>query len=157
MYIIAGIDPGKTSAIACIDLNGRIVFRDHKTFAGMDWFVKTLSGLGTPVIIASDRPSPSEMVRKINSAFNSRLYSPERELRIEEKRVEAREIGIKNPHERDAYVAAISAYRTYSNKLKQAEHAAMEKGYNNTDEIKARVLSKRSIDEALRDIKANRK
>ncbi len=157
MYIIAGIDPGKTSAIACVDLKGNMVFRSHRMFAGMDWFIATLSQVGTPVIIASDKPNASMIVRKINAAFNSRLYCPARELRIDEKRIEARSLGIKDPHERDAYVAAISAYRTYSNKLKQAEHIAAGKGLDNIDEIKARVVARHSISEAIGNIKANRR
>lgn len=157
MYLIVGIDPGKTSGIACIDLNGRLVYRDHKVFGGMDWFIKTLNKAGTPIIIASDKPEASQMVKKINTAFNSKLFCPERELRMEEKRTLAKSLGIKDPHERDAYVAAISAYRAYANKFKQAEHLASQKEGADIEEIKAKVVRRYSISEALGNKKASRK
>lgn len=157
MYLIAGIDPGKTCGIACLDLNGKLIYRNHKTFGGQDWLVEMLNRVGTPVIIASDKPIASELVRKINSAFSSRLFCPQREFRIGEKRMAAKNLGIKNPHERDAYIAAISAYHSYENKFKQIEHIALEKKYGNVDEIKAMVVEKRSINEALEGRKANRK
>ncbi len=157
MYLIAGIDPGKTCGIACLSLNGNLVYKDHKTFGGVDWLVSALSRTGTPVIIASDKPDASEIVRKVNTAFNSRLFCPERDFRIEEKRAAAKGIGIKDPHERDAYIAAISAYNAYANKFKQAEHIANESRYQNIEEIKAKVIGKYSIREAIENRKANRK
>ncbi len=157
MYLIAGIDPGKTCGLACIDLNGKLVFKAHRTFGGTDWLINTISAVGTPVVIAGDKPNPSEVVRKVNTAFNSKLFRPERELRITEKRTAAKNLGIKNPHERDAYMAAVSAYNSYANKFKQAEHIAKSKDYKNVEQLKAKVISKYSISEALGNKRANRK
>lgn len=157
MYLIAGIDPGKTSGIACLDLNGKLILKDHKVFGGLEWFISTLNGIGTPVIIASDKPDASDMVRKVNTAFNSKLFCPDREFKIDEKRTTAKSIGIKDPHERDAYIAAISAYRAYANKFKQIEHIAFENKYKDVEEIKAKVIGKYSIKEAIENRKANRK
>jgi uncharacterized protein len=117
----------------------------------------TINRVGTPVIIASDKPDPSPIVRKVNAAFNSRLYCPDRELKVDEKRGAARGVGIKDPHERDAYIAAISAYRAHSNKFKQIEHIALENSYSNIEEIKAKVVARYSIREAVENRKANRK
>jgi uncharacterized protein len=157
MYLIAGIDPGKTSGIACLDLNGTLVFKDHKMFGGLDWFISTLNKVGTPVIVASDKPEASTIVKKINTAFNSKLFCPDREFKITEKRTTAKSLGIKDPHERDAYTAAIAAYHAYSNKFKQIEHIAQANKYDNIDKIKAKVVGNYSINEALENKKANRK
>jgi len=60
----------------------------------------------------------------------------------------AEQFGITNPHERDACSAAMKAYNAYSNKLKQAEHIA--KGTRaEMDSIKAKVIAKHSIEEAI--------
>lgn len=157
MYLIVGIDPGKTCGIACLDLEGRLVFRSHKTFGGTDWLISALNRAGTPVIIASDKPSISEAIKRVNSAFNSRLFSPSREFRVTEKRTAAKNLGIKNPHERDAYTAAISAYNFYANKFKQIEHIVGRKSRAEIEEIKAKVVSRYSISEALEGRKANRR
>ena len=76
MYLIAGIDPGKTSGIACLDLRGNLILKDHKTFGGSEWLISTLNKVGTPVVVASDKPNASEIVKKVNTAFNSRLFCP---------------------------------------------------------------------------------
>jgi predicted RNase H-like nuclease (RuvC/YqgF family) len=157
MYLIAGIDPGKTCGMACLDLNGVLVYRDHMTFGGPDWLVARLNKIGTPVIIASDKPKAGEIVRKVNTAFNARLFCPDREFRIDEKRTAGKARGIKNPHERDAYMAAIAAYNAYANKFKQAEHIAGVSGISNIEEIKAKVVGRYSIKEAMENRRANRK
>jgi predicted RNase H-like nuclease (RuvC/YqgF family) len=157
MHLIVGIDPGKTVGIACLDLNGRLVLASHMPNAGMGWITNTINSTGTPSIIASDKPNASSLVRKINAYFNSRLFSPDREFKIEEKRAAARRIGIKNPHERDAYVAAISAYHAFENKFKQIERKAASERYADAEAIKAKVIAKYSISEAVEDRKANRK
>jgi predicted RNase H-like nuclease (RuvC/YqgF family) len=54
-------------------------------------------------------------------------------------------------------VAAISAYRAYSNKFNQIEHIAQRNMYENIDEIKAKVVGRYSISEAIGNKKANRK
>jgi uncharacterized protein len=156
MYIIAGIDPGKTCGIACLDLNGRLVITDHRLFGGSGWIVETLNRIGTPVIIASDKPTSSSAVKKINAFFNAKLFTPDREFKVEEKREAAKDNGIKDPHERDAYVAAIAAYRSYANKFKQIEHLAKSNSAVDLEKVKAKVVAKYSISEAINNRKANR-
>ena len=157
MRIIAGIDPGKTVGIACIDLNGRLVFGTHAAGLGIDWIIEQIRSVGTPVIIASDRQNPSALVRKVNASFNARLFSPEKELGLDAKMHLGRSASVKNPHERDAYAAAISAYKHYANKFNQAEHLARDRSVDDIDRIKARVVLKYSIDEAISNRPAGRK
>ena len=156
MYIIAGVDPGKTCGLACLDLDGKLVFRSHMTFGGSEWLINELNSIGTPVIIASDKQAAGSIVKKIGSAFNSRLFCPKKNLSIEEKRNAAKMLGIKNPHERDAYTAAITAYRAYYNKFKQAERIAGKVDKKYIDGIKAKVVARYSIKEAMECRKANR-
>ncbi|MGI0100605.1 MAG: DUF460 domain-containing protein [Candidatus Micrarchaeaceae archaeon] len=156
MYTIAGIDPGKTCGIACLDLDGKLVFKGHMTFGGNDWLVSRLSDIGTPIIIASDKPEAGSVVRKISAIFNSKLFCPKKDFRVEEKRLAARDMGIKNTHERDAYVAAITAYHAYANKFKQAERLAEKAGRSEIETIKAKVVARYSIKEAMDNRKANR-
>ncbi len=156
MHIIAGVDPGKTCGIACIDLNGRLVFSNHALFGGHEWVISTLTSVGKPVIIASDRTKAGATVRKVNSAFSSRLMCPDREFKVSEKRDAARAVGIKDPHERDAYTAALFAYKAFANKFKQAERIASARNVD-TEEIKAKIVAKYSIREAIENRKTNRR
>jgi predicted RNase H-like nuclease (RuvC/YqgF family) len=156
MHLIVGIDPGKTSAIACLDLSGRLVYATHKTFAGVDWFVEEISRVGIPSVIACDR-EPGEMARKISAAFNVGIHSPQREGSVLAKREYAKRFNINNPHERDACYAAIKAYNRFANKLHQAEHIARGQRISSVDEIQAKVLERYSIEEAINNKTANRR
>ncbi|MEM0149467.1 MAG: DUF460 domain-containing protein [Candidatus Micrarchaeaceae archaeon] len=155
--MIVGIDPGKTIAIACLSLDGHMLGCTHKKFADEGWVVSTIEKLGTPSIIATDKKRVGEEVRKINAIFNSRLFTPDKDLTVEEKRLLAKNARPYNQHELDAYAAAMKAYNYYSSKLKQAEHKTRAAGAGSTDAIKAKVIAKYSISEALENRKSNRR
>ncbi|MCL5101985.1 MAG: DUF460 domain-containing protein [Candidatus Marsarchaeota archaeon] len=156
MHIIAGVDTGKTVAVSCLDLNGSLIYSNHMKSGGEAWIIKSLRETGIPSIIASDKRTRGEMIRKIGSAFNAVLFMPKENIMLVEKRQFAHMKSIKDPHERDAYVAAIKAYNYYANKLKQAKHKAKGKDLADIDEILSKVIMKYSISEAMANKKPNR-
>ncbi|MGC8710683.1 MAG: DUF460 domain-containing protein [Candidatus Micrarchaeia archaeon] len=155
-YLIIGIDPGKTAAIACIDLKGGIVCLASERLAGYKWFVETIKKHGVPVLVAFDKKSPDSLVRKISATFGAAIYVPKGDMAVAKKKKVSADSSISNLHERDALASALSAYYAYANKFNQAERLAREKGYSEIEYIKAMVVKKYSIDEALRGKKANR-
>jgi hypothetical protein len=156
MHLIVGIDTGKTVAYACLDLNGRLVSSSHASSAGQDWLIDSIGRLGIPSIVACDR-EPNDIVRKICASFNAKLYYPGKEISIDDKSEMAKPHGITNPHERDACAAATKAYKAYNNKLRQAERIAKEGKVNEIDTIKAKVIGKYSIEEAISNKEVNRR
>ncbi|MGC8670007.1 MAG: DUF460 domain-containing protein [Candidatus Micrarchaeia archaeon] len=153
-YMIVGIDPGKTVGLAGINLDGDLIFLDHKEFATEAWIIKRISENGTPVIIAGDKPNHSELIDKTNAAFNSRLFYPERVLKASEKRGISNKMKIKNIHESDAYAAAVKAFNAYKNKFMQVSKNETE---HDKDLIKAKIIQKYSVNEAIYGKKSNRK
>ncbi len=107
-----------------------------------------------PSVVTCDR-EPNDVVRKVAAAFNSRLVYPKKELSIAQKRGITEPFGVRNPHERDACSAAVKAYNSYANKLKQAERIA--KGNSEIDLIKAKIIEKHSIEEAISKREVHRK
>lgn len=159
MHLIIGIDPGKTAAIACINLNGSIVCLKSERLAGYKWFVEVIKKNGIPVLVAFDKKSPNSIVRKLSATFNAAIYVPKGDLTVAKKKNISSESSISNLHERDALASALSAYYYYANKFNQAERLAREKGYTESDyidHIKAMIVKKYSIDEAMHGKKANR-
>ncbi len=156
MHIIAGVDTGKTVAVACIDLEGRLLHSAHMKNGGEQWIISSIRSTGVPSVIASDKSTKGGMVRKISSAFNAVLFMPKENIPVVEKRQFAYMESLKDPHERDAYVAAIKAYNYYVNKLKQAKHKAEERNIKDIDTILAKVIMKYSINEALENKSQNR-
>jgi predicted RNase H-like nuclease (RuvC/YqgF family) len=116
--------------------------------------VEGISAVGTPIIVAGDKTRPSELVRRINASFAARIFSPKKELGAEFKRQIGKGALIRNPHERDAYAAALAAYNSYSNKFKQVE--GMASASIDIDAVKRSVVLKRSMYEAVTGKRPNR-
>ncbi|MEM3399960.1 MAG: hypothetical protein QXP42_03945, partial [Candidatus Micrarchaeia archaeon] len=84
--------------------------------------------------------------------FNSRLYTPPRDLRYKEKRELACEWEgrYSNLHEMDAIASAVKAYRSFENKLRLIERVARENNAaGEIEEIKHLVLNGCSVKNAL--------
>ncbi len=154
--VIVGIDTGKTSAIACVDLNGRAVYTATMRFANARWFVDSIKAAGLPVIIASDKKKANDAVTKLAAIFDAVLFTPKEDIKVRKKQEYSNLRKVKNVHERDALSAAMAAYKHYSNKLMQVERIAREGDAEDIDKIKGMVIKKYSINEALRNLKAGR-
>lgn len=151
-----GVDTGITAGVACLSLKGKLLLADHKKNSDLDWIVGSASRAGTPVIVATDKRIAGASVRKVGAAFSTRVFMPSADLTIDEKKRAATREGLMNPHERDAYAAALKAYNAYANKLNQAARLAAERRAD-ADTVMAKVIMKHSIDEAINDRKSGRK
>lgn len=155
-YLIVGIDTGKTSAIACIGLDGKPVKVKARIFAEQRWYVDEISMAGIPIVIASDKKNSSETVIKLATAFDAELYTPNEDISVAKKKEIARKYGIGNVHERDALTAALSAYNRHASKLNQAARLAGDASQEEKDRIKALVIKKHSVNEAMTGKSAGR-
>ncbi|MDE1825734.1 MAG: DUF460 domain-containing protein [Candidatus Micrarchaeota archaeon] len=156
-HIIVGVDPGKTAAVACLEMNGRPLSIECARFVGFDWFVERIRFAGTPVIIASDKKNSTATIGRIAAAFGSRVYAPEQDISVKKKDESVRGTKTRNLHERDALAAALCAYNAYSNKFKQAEKLGREKGFLDIDELKARIVKKYSVHETITEKQMSRR
>ncbi len=144
-YVIVGIDAGIKTGYAIVDLNGRLVTGGVEKEASDERIVQIICQEWVPVLIASDTSPPSHFVQKVASRLNLRVYAPRESL----SRLEKRAIGkdIEDPHVRDAYAAAIKAYRRYQNRLRQIE--AMK--VRGKDELKKMVIKGEKIAGKIED------
>ena len=151
LRIIAGIDPGTTAGIVALDLKGNFVSSASLRDAGMEDVVERVRTFGKPSIIACDvRPVP-DFVLRLAASFNARIFSPEKgEMREEEKKalVLASAHKFASTHERDAYSAAIKAYRAFANRLRQIDLLS-DFDERDREELKHLVLNGYSLKNAL--------
>ncbi len=148
-HLIVGIDAGKTAAVACIDLNGKVVKLATGRFVGLDWFVDVIKGAGQPVMVSGDKKRPTQLAEKISTAFDAVLFVPGSDISVEKKR-NLLDVKFDNLHERDALASAMMAYNAYSGKLRQAERQARESTTGaDADLVKAMVIKKYSVDEVI--------
>jgi hypothetical protein len=143
-YIIAGIDPGTTTALAVLNLEGQLLHLGSSRTTSISATIETLSHLGRPLIIATDVNPTPHSVERIRRSFNAVSCTPPESLSIEEKIELTQHMEYANTHERDALAAALYAYRKYKNKFQQIERKTLKNA--DAEEIKAKVVRGAPID-----------
>jgi len=146
-YLIVGIDPGTTTAVAALNLRGELVAVHSAREMSLSEILNLITSLGKPVIIASDvNPAPNTL-RKVKSSFNAILHEPKESLSVQLKTELSKGYSYSNVHERDAIAAAVNAFRFYKNKFEQIEKKAPP-GIP-VEEVKAMVLKGIRLSEVL--------
>ncbi|HIP57782.1 MAG TPA: DUF460 domain-containing protein [Archaeoglobus profundus] len=137
-YTIVGVDPGTTTAVAVLDLNGNLLGVKSKKGWNISEVVEYILSLGKPVIIATDKCNPPEFVLKLKASFNAVLYTPKDDISLDRKKHLTYKFKFLNDHERDAVASAMEAYNVYKSKLRNIEKripAGMD-----VDTVKAEVI-----------------
>ncbi len=118
-HVIVGVDPGTTTAVAIVDLDGEPLdvwsSRLSDTADVIEWIVER----GRPVIVAADvRPMP-ETVEKFRRSFDAGGFTPDRDLAVDEKQHRTREFPYDDDHQRDALAAALSAFDAHEDQFER--------------------------------------
>jgi predicted RNase H-like nuclease (RuvC/YqgF family) len=146
-YIIVGVDPGTTTAVAILDLDGRLVEVSSSRVSSIPAIIEHISEKGRPVVIATDVVPPPGAVEKIKRAFKAVLFTPNERIPVEEKVRLARPLGYGNDHERDALAAAVKAFNTYKNKFAQIDKKTPS--HLDANDVKALAIEGKPVDMAL--------
>ncbi|MFB6159351.1 MAG: DUF460 domain-containing protein [Candidatus Nanohalobium sp.] len=141
--LIVGIDPGSTSAVAAVDLNGEIqLLESGKNFPPRKIIQRTVK-VGKPVVVTSDKGKTPSKVEKIANSVGARLYEPETDLSTERKK----ELGKgANSHELDAVASAVNAHRQLQRDIQKIRKYddRMEKPL---EEIARKIFKDRPLEE----------
>ena len=151
-YLIVGIDPGTTTAVAAVDLDGNLLHLASSRQMNMGDVVESLCHVGKPLIIASDVQEMPYSVEKIRRAFSAVAYTPKQDVSVETKVELTAAFPYGNDHERDALSAALDAYRQYRHKF-QNLLKRIPPGHD-LDEVRARVIRGQSLDQVIGDMNA---
>ncbi len=152
--LILGIDPGVTTGIALVDLDGRILHVSSIRAIDRGSIVELVSRYGKPVIVAVDVSEVPESVKKLATQLGANIYTPPHDLSVVEKRdlIErfAEEAKVRDSHERDALAAAYKAYLSLREKLESIESKLRDMGADiDREEVKRGVLEGLTLAEAL--------
>jgi hypothetical protein len=149
-FLIIGIDPGTTTAIAALDLEGNLVHLSSSRQMTMAQVTEVLFSLGKPLIIASDVAEMPYSVEKVRRAFHAVGFSPRQDLPVESKTGLAAAYPCTNDHERDALAAALEAHRSLKNKFQNLPRR-VPPGVD-LDEVRAGVIRGLSVEQVLGEI-----
>lgn len=154
-YVIVGVDPGTTTAIAVLDLNGNVIGVKSKKGWTPGEVIEYITSLGRPVVIATDKSNPPEFVLKLRASFQAVLHTPKEDMSVERKRSLTSKATFLNDHERDAIAAAMDAFNSFKNKLRNVEKripAGMD-----VDAVKAEIIRGTPLKDILSEGKEERK
>ena len=148
--LIVGIDPGTTIGYAIFDLDAKTFSLGSRREMSKEELVDLIRREGKPSLLACDVNPAPELLLKLASYFNSRIFIPEKDMSEREKNQLVGGMRFSNEHEKDAAAAAMRAFRFYENKLRQIDRVLKEKGISEkAGEIKHLVLNNTSLSNAL--------
>ncbi|WP_225332740.1 DUF460 domain-containing protein [Halomicrobium urmianum] len=150
-HVIVGVDPGTTTAVALVGLDGAVLdvysSRTVDTAGVTEWIVEH----GRPVVVAADVTPMPETVEKLRRSFDAAGWVPASDLPVDEKQHRTREEAYDNDHERDAMAAALSAYDDHEDQFDRI--AAKVPARIDTGEVTARVVAgEESVEAVLADL-----
>lgn len=114
--LIVGIDPGITTGVAIVNLQGKILSIYSRKNLSKGKFVTDLGNYGSPVAICADVSPPPQFVSKVAATYNAQTFSPKSLLSQFDKRELVRKWVPNeklNSHERDALSAVINTYNRF--------------------------------------------
>ncbi|MBI2675736.1 MAG: DUF460 domain-containing protein [Candidatus Aenigmarchaeota archaeon] len=145
--LIVGIDPGTTTAIACLDIHGSLVLSRSGRNMTRGEVVKMVNRTGKPFIVASDIFPPPKKVEKIAASFSAMLIHPEENPKRKKKVEKIKEMDIRkhpNKHEKDAMAAALYAYKRIRPEINKIEQELKRRRMKaDLEHIVFRVLARR--------------
>ncbi|NYT16924.1 MAG: DUF460 domain-containing protein [Methanomicrobiales archaeon] len=154
-FLIVGIDPGTTTAIAALDLDGNLLFLTSSRQMSMSDVIEAIYKVGKPLIIASDVHEMPFSVEKIRRAFNGIAHSPRQDMSVETKLEMTSPFPYQNDHERDALAAALDAFRSHRNKFQNLLRR-VPPGFD-LDEVRAGIVRGQSLEQVLADLRGREK
>jgi predicted RNase H-like nuclease (RuvC/YqgF family) len=118
-HVVVGIDPGTTTAVAVVGIDGSVLdlfsTRTADTAAVVEWIIER----GRPIVVAADVTPMPETVEKLRRSFEAAGWEPDSDLPVDEKKHRTREVGYDNDHERDAAAAALSAFDAHADQFER--------------------------------------
>jgi len=149
--VIVGVDPGTTTAVAVLSLDGSPLDVLSARTADMADVVEWIVDRGRPLVVAADvTPMPST-VEKIRRSFDAAGWVPETDLPVDEKLHRTRDCGYDNDHERDALAAALYAADGHADQFGRIRSKVPPTV--DIDEVLARVVAgEESVEAVLADL-----
>jgi predicted RNase H-like nuclease (RuvC/YqgF family) len=150
-HVLVGIDPGTTTAVAVVGLDGEVLetlsTRTADTAAVIEWIIER----GRPILVAADVEPMPETVEKIRRSFDAAGWVPETDLPVDTKQHRTREEAYDNDHERDAMAAALHAFDAHEDQFRRIARK-IPAGFDRGEVTKRVVADEESVEAVIDDL-----
>jgi predicted RNase H-like nuclease (RuvC/YqgF family) len=119
--MIVGIDPGTTVAWAFLSLKGEVISVGSKRNIDSDALLGEIMRHGRALIVGCDKAKTPFLAHSIAAKFGAKVFSPNYDLLIDEKRNLVKNFKTNNAHESDALASALFAYNKVLPLLRRVE------------------------------------
>ena len=152
--VIVGVDPGTTTAVAVLDLDGTVLDVLSTRTADNAQIVEWIIERGRPLVFAADVSPMPGTVEKLRRSFDAAGWEPDSDLPVDEKLHRTRDCGYDNDHERDALAAALFAADDHGDQFDRIRAAVPPTV--DVDEVLSRVVAgEESVEAVLADLQAD--
>ena len=149
--LIAGIDPGVTTAYAILDIEGNLICLKSKKEFGLNSIISEITNLGKVVLVGTDKEKVPSLVESFSIKTGAKVLRPNQDLKVIEKRDFIKNYATTDEHQGDALASALYAFQRTRPLMKKIDSIARDKNKSNLKSgIKEIVLTKnKSIHEAI--------
>ena len=142
--LIAGIDPGITTAYAVLDIEGNLIHLNSSKQLDLNQIISQAINFGKVVLVGTDKAKVPGLVEAFAAKLGARIVNPEEDLKVDEKRSMTSNFDFSDEHQGDALASALFAYKETKALLSKIDFFAKEnKKQNIRNKIKELVIGKR--------------
>jgi predicted RNase H-like nuclease (RuvC/YqgF family) len=146
-HVLVGIDPGTTTAVAVVGIDGEVLDVVSTRTADMAAVIEWIIERGRPILVAADVTPMPETVEKIRRSFDAAGWTPDRDLPVDTKKHRTREEGYDDDHQRDAMAAALAAFDDHEDQFERVARKVPPR--QEVGEVLARVIADEEPVEAV--------
>ena len=152
--IIVGIDPGTTLGYAIINIHGDILKISSSKSYNMSRLISEIVEVGKVLAVGCDKKKPPEFVQRFAVKTGGRLFRPDDDMPVLEKKQLTKNIKVKNLHEQDALASALFAYQKIQPMIKKVRKAVKDNNKHSLEEqvLEAVIKNEESISRVIERI-----
>jgi len=135
--LIVGIDPGITTALAVLDVNGNLVYLESSKHLELSMLISKTLKLGKVVLVGTDKYKVPKLIGAFATKLGARIVSPEEDLQVDEKKIMMSYFTYGDEHQRDALACALFAYKSLRALLAKIDYFIKA---NNKQDIKDKII-----------------
>ncbi len=153
-YLIVGIDPGTTTGLAVLSLEGKVLEINSWRDISLNDLIEKILEIGNPILVSTDVAPAPDTVKKLSTKLNAELWKPDKSLSKEEKREITKNYDTENHHQLDALAATLKSFRYVDSKIRNINKRSPEDLENK--KLINLVIKGKSLEEAIDELKSRK-